>query len=756
MGVAGTAVGTMALGKPLMNAIAEENNKTTAEPKEWMSSTCHMCPAQCGVSVRVLDGKVIKLDPNSASPAGFSNNAVDFVANHKLEGAVLCPKGNAAIAALYEPDRIKKPMKRTNPEKGIGVDPKWQEISWDEAYTTMTDKLGQLKTKNEAHKLLWFCDESMMADLQQDFCTLYGTPNFSTSSNIKNAGKKAVYKMMSGTASIHQDFLNSKYILLFGWNPFGSLNNGYLPRVITRAQENGAKLVVVDPYLTATVANSQQWLPIKPGTDGVLALALGHVIIEKGLQDNDFIAKHAIGFDRYKAYVKDKTPDWAEKLTGIPAKKIEALAIELATAKPVIVDFGSGVTQNTNGFYGAWAVSLLPALMGQVNKPGTVNFSTVVQASVPVSVVADSQAVESLKQPRFDGGNAKYPFMDKGSYVEIMNMLLDDKAVYKPKVAVVVGQNLLMDLPAPKNTAKALKTLEFLVVVDTMESETAQLADLLLPGSTFLEKYALTNHNVPWPSVALTQPVVEPFYEQPAEYEIIANLGDRLKLKDAKGSDFFSVGVTSKQPLKNKTKWYLEYLSVQLQNGAAKISLDELKNTHDGVWMNTSATPVNTLNKIAFTSQANAALKDSKGKLLKELPVYFARHEQPEASYPFCLVNWNEASHQGSATQNNIYLLNLKGDNPLQVNTKTAEKLGLKNHDVVRLTSEYGAVRAQVYVTEGIHPDVVGLQKGFGHWALGNLAKKKGTQDAFLRPALACHVSGQAINKECCVNITKV
>src|SRR3989338_182141 len=126
---------------------------------QWIASCCNMCGGQTGIMCQVLDGRVVRIKPNDHNPNGFSNISDDFFANAATEGAVMCPKGNAGIMALYDPDRLKQPLRRTNPSKGIGVDPQWKAISWDEAYDEIVSKLKSLRDAGEAHKLLWFSED---------------------------------------------------------------------------------------------------------------------------------------------------------------------------------------------------------------------------------------------------------------------------------------------------------------------------------------------------------------------------------------------------------------------------------------------------------------------------------------------------------------------------------------------------------------------------------------------------------------------
>ena len=290
------------------------------EAGEWIPSCCNMCGGQSGILCHVVNGVLEKIEPNHWNPNNYSNISSDFFAGYTeeygcAEGGVICPKGNAGIMQLYDPDRVKKPLKRTNPKKGRQEDPRWQEISWEQAIDEIAGKLKVLRDSGEAQKLLWWSEDHSFTHIQADFNTLFGSPNYSMHSNLCDVARKASFKMAMGDDRPLADFLQAKYILLFGWNPTSAIKWVYLPRIITRGIERGARMVVVDPYLSDTAAKAQEWVKIRPGTDGAMALAMAHVIIRDGLYDEAFIKDWTVGFEQFAEYVKDKTPAWQEKIT---------------------------------------------------------------------------------------------------------------------------------------------------------------------------------------------------------------------------------------------------------------------------------------------------------------------------------------------------------------------------------------------------------------------------------------------------------
>lgn len=772
---------------------------------ETIYSCCSMCGGQSGIECRVVNGRLVKINPNPYNPNNFSNISTDFFANVEKEGTCICPKGNAGIATLYDKDRLQKPLRRTNPNKGIGVDPGFEEISWEEAYTEITKRLKQLRDNGEAHKLLWFSEDHSFTHIQDDFCQLFGTPNYSVHSNLCDTARKASFKMAMGDERPLMDAVQSKYILLFGWNPLSATKWSHLPRIITRGIENGAKMVVVDPYLSYTANKAQEWIPIRPSTDGAMALAMAHVIITNNLYDKAFVDEWTVGFEQFAEYVADKGPTWAEEITSVPAKTIERIAIEFAMTKPAVVDVWSGPGQHSNGVQGGRAIALLAALVGGYDRPGTL-VQPEKKGNKHIHVHPDETAKKGLKEKRFDQVKELYPFgHGSGVYCQSFSNLAEGKGPYKPKMAMIVFQNPMMAVPGTEKIAQGLSNLEFVMVNDIFLSETALMADIVIPGTLYLERYDLNTHWVTWPVLGLRQPVVKPLFGQPTEYEFVTELGRRLELKDEHGEDVFWAGRISGGRIEDKTKWYEEFLSKELKEGEPKITLEELKALPGAVWVSKKGTRyekykdlisaekvadsiveenivyskkadgskdqaigflkadgtalkgfATSSRKIEFYNAKLAKKNDATGKPVNALPVYEPRDWQPDANYPFYAINWKESTHTHTRTQNNSYLMELKPENPLMINASIAETNGFNDGDPVWVESIYGKVKAKVKLTNGIHPEVVGLQHGFGHWALGAIAKGAGTSDAALRPCKADPLSGQAIHKQCCVKIYKV
>ncbi|WP_041965251.1 molybdopterin-containing oxidoreductase family protein [Mesobacillus selenatarsenatis] len=730
-------VGTAALGTSLLlgDSLKPKADSLRVGEEVTIPTCCHMCGGGTGVIATVRDGVVSKLEPNVDNPIGVCNTSTGYYENSKY-GAAMCPRGLSAIMSLYDPDRIKKPMLRTNPKKGISIDPEWQEISWEEALEIIQDKLKKLLDENRPEALITFSENSLFTDVQRDFCHLFGTPNVSFHTNICSVTRKSAAKSVLGVEEPLGDYQHCKFMLLFGWNPLSAVKWAHLPQIILNGKQNGSKLVVIDPRFSETAAKADKWLPILPGTDGALALALAHVIVKENLHNERFINDWTEGFKEYKEFLTDKTPEWAEKICGIPSDEIQILAREFASNQPAIADVWVGPGQQSNGFNASRAIFLLNVLVGNVDQPGGMMLTE--EFKLGNSPIQTSQS----KTKRFDGLE-NFPFGHRsGVYVEAIRHLYHQSGPYPLEVAFFTMSNPVLSLPNSNIVVDALKKLNFIVVIDNYISETALLADLVLPGTIYMERSGLVTRGTNWKYVALRQPVVEPLFGQLPEVDIFIELANRLELKDIQGKVAF------------KDISYEDYMDYRLQKSDAGITLAELKSFSGAVWRSNEETQFEKYklrnNKFHFSiSTLDLGNVD-------KFPVFRQRKWMPDSNYPFYLISWKHISHTHSRTQNNPYLSELKNQNFLYINPETAKSLSFNDGDRIRVNSPYGRVTATLRITPGIHPKVLGTEWGFGHKGFGKYAKDKGFSVNHLNGLLSDEITGQALHKEICVNIEKL
>ncbi len=836
--VSGAAVASSLLPGGLLKQVFD-TEQAKAAGGTWTYTACNMCGGQSGIKVNVEGGTVKKIEPSGFNPAGVTNICTDNANDpsdflHTDWGGCMCPKGNAGVKSLYDPDRLMTPMKRraTSP-RGAGAI--WDPISWDDALNEVKSRLEKIASATGgytgAHQVLWFGEDHSFTHPQKDFCKMYGTPNYMNHSNLCDTGRKRIFSVPMGDERPIPDYAHAKYALVFGWNFLAATKWSHLPRIARQFFDNGGRMVLVDPVFSNTAAaarrNGGEWVPIKPGTDGALALAMAYVIINESRYDAAFVGSNVIGFSEYSDYVNGlgsdstaKTPAWAEAKTGIPAADIERLAREVSDPgnHPAIIDCWSGPGQHTNAVQGGRAISALMALTGQIGGAGNMVFAHK-KGNKHRTIV---KSLSSLSRPRVDGkgypvSQNGYPLAHgSGIYVRARDVMYDSDlsaAAYwakypylgaseaeadenRPKAAVFVFQNWVMSVPNTQKNIDALNKLDFIVTIDTHLSETAQMSDIILPGSNYLERYDFTGNWVTFYSTSLRQPVVNSWIGNPYGYEAgtIMELGRRMGLSGDPGStppgDFnmtYEQYLGQELLLQSTIKASL-YPSGDPSNLAdCDAALNAMKALPGAVWPSAAELQANVatwgtqygnisklkrksdsrqiivLNSYSGTDDGSGNADEIIGYHSLEtagydaLPVYADPVDTPANTpgYPLHLVNWKQSEHTHSRTHNNIWLMEMKGTNPVYINTATASGLGIVDGDAITVESPYATVNGTAFVTEGIQPDTVGMLHGFGHTALGTIAQGKGTSDGALPPGKAEAISGQACHKEVAVKVYK-
>ena len=767
--IAGTAAATAAfagipiVGQKLKTITAAQAEELASGAPKWIYTCCNGCGGQTGIRVLVENGIVKKIEPNEFNPIGVANISTDY-AREKARGGRMCPKGNSAVKSLYDPDRLKTPVRRVG-ARGEG---KWEPITWDEAIAEVAKRLGEIKQKYGAQALVWFSEDHSFTHIQSDFCTAYGTPNYLNHSNLCDVARKLGYKLVMGDDRPLADFQNSKYTLLFGWNPLGATKWSHLPAIVNRGRQNGMKLVVVDPVFSATAAKANEWIPIRPGTDGAMALAMGNVIVNEKLYDEAFVKEWVVGFDEYSSFVKDKTPEWAEKITSVPADTIRRIARELAATKPSVIDAWSGPGHHSNGTQGTRAVATLSALLGQYDKPGTMIIPS--RKGEKARGPVDGWDTTNAKGARIDGKGTKYPFgHGSGIYVEAREAMITGQP-YQPKAAVFVFQNWVMSVPNRAKNLEAVKNMEFVLSVDTHLSETAEMADIVVPGTHPLERYDLTSNWITFPALSLRQPAVKSWVNGMSEVDFVMAVARKMGFPgfdmtyedylDAELKGGLKIGLADLKALPGavliggETKYEKYAAEITVPDGATTTDMGIIKDASGKqIGMKKGDKSVRGF----FTPSGKTELysKQFKDKGFDPNPAYTDPETKPGGDYNLYLVAWKQSEHTHTRTFNNAWLMEMKSDNPLLMNTATAKKLDLKDGDEVWIESPAAKAKSTVQLTEGIHPEVVGLQHGFGHWAFGKIAKGKGTDDGQFCAGKAELASGQAVTKEIAVKVYK-
>ncbi len=475
------------------------------EKAKEVYTDCTLCYHSCGTVVTVEEGRAVK---------------VEGLKSHPLNKGELCPKGEAALSHIYSPERLKHPLKRVNG--------RFEQISWNQALDEIADKLSQLKAAYGPQVLGVFSgsigvENLEMAGLTQRFKAAFGSPNFFSVESV-------CYRMRIRTRQITfgkypTEELDSKLYILWGHNPDAS--DFPLKLAMERNLAQGSKLVVVDPRRIPLADKAEMYLRIRPGTDGAMALAMIHVIINENLYDKAFVEAYTLGFDKLVDHIQKYTPEWAEKITWVTAEQIRGLARLFANTK------GAGIYQGTctqdqtaNGTQSSRAFSVLQTITGNINVPGGWVISPRL-AFGNVGLKVEGEPLGADQFPLFfEVWGRKSPY----GVVTVVPESIPDKL----KAFYVVGGNPLMSMPDSNAFTEAFKKLELLVVHDMVMTETAQIAHYVLPACSHLEKWGVAyTYNVCHclPYLMLRKKCIEPLHESRSEWWVYTELAKRLGLE---------------------------------------------------------------------------------------------------------------------------------------------------------------------------------------------------------------------------------
>ena len=548
-------VGGLHAAKPKTSAIViRDGEPATPSKGDWVASCCQGCTQWCAVDIFVQDGRAVKVRGNQLS---------------KANSGYCCPRGHLIPQLAYDPDRIKVPMKRTNPMKGRGIDPKFVPISWDEALDMVADKMIELRKNNEPHKLTYIrgrYSSTATEILYGALPAVFGTPNFFTHSSICAEAEKMGPGLTQGFFGYRDyDLARTKCLVVWGCDPVSS--NRMVPATIKNLGEliDRGTLITVDPRLSTSASKSHEWLPVKVGTDGALAGAIAHVLLVEGLWNKAFVGDFKDGKNLFVAgmpvdeaafvetetsglvkwwnlELKDKTPAWAEKETLIPAAQTLRVARAMGKAAPqVAVWMGPGVGMNPRGTYASMAVHALNGLLGSIDVEGGVlqTTSPPLGAYPKYDAYLDDVTKKYGKGKKIDGrGEKDMPAMmnaKPGSGVVANNiantMLKDPDAV---KVLLSSWSNFNFSCTDPARWDKALSKVPFFVHMVTNASEMTQFADVVLP-STFNTTEGLSvisNNGATYGFATIQQPAGKRLWDvKQEETEVCWLLAAKLKAR---------------------------------------------------------------------------------------------------------------------------------------------------------------------------------------------------------------------------------
>ncbi|MCL2790388.1 MAG: molybdopterin-dependent oxidoreductase [Desulfobulbus sp.] len=641
-----------------------------------VGGVCEMCFWRCQLVGKIRDGRLLKLEGN---PKSIDN------------GVSICARGNAGVKLLYDPDRLKYPLKNVG-KRGA---PKWQRISWEEALDTCASKLKAVIDQYGIKGISMFPHGSTSTYPMDFFEKTVGTPNISEASFAQCRGARDTGYLATidyPPSEEYADMPNSKVILLIG-SHFGENIHVSHTKQYLKGLENGAKLIVVDPRYSASAAKSHIWVQIRPGTDTAWLLAIMNYLIQNKKYNIEFVKEHGEGLGKMAEGIKQWTLEKAAQECDVPAAQIKEVADLLAANMPhVAIHTGRHSSWYGNDFQRARSMACLTGLLGAFGVKGgfvpPANPGGLGDYSWPKSGHHDKTLQELA---------GLYHFAPPGTPPDLLRETAITGKPYPIKGCIIWGQNPIQTIPNQEKTIKTLEQMDFVMCVDVMPTDITMFADILLPDCSYLERYDLIRTGTQWnlaeehrQFIAPRMPLVAPGFERKDSVYITNELAKRM-------------GYGDKIPIQTQEEGINKMLA------GVQLSIEKIK-AEDGIHIQPGKDPYGDMElTIEFY---NEELEEHG---YPGIPTYIPVEHPPEGYYR--LLYGRSSVHTFNRTQNNAWLMAENNINPVWLNDKQAAKLGLKEGDTVALINQDNVksrTTTTVKVTPGIRQDCVYIYHGFG------------------------------------------
>jgi len=675
------------------------------------TACCHDCGGRCPYIVHVEEGKARKVEP-------YPDPALRP-----------CVKVYAFPQKVHAEDRLLFPLKRT----GARGDGKFNRISWEEALREVATQLKRVRDTYGASSILGLTANGAVGYLHSPLVlwrllNMVGgfTNRWGSASNQAAHWASLVNYGTVGTGNSHDDLVNSRLIILWGWNALETMYGTGTPYYLVKAKEAGAKIIYVDVRFTNTAAVlANQWIPIRPGTDTAMLLSMAYVMIREKLLDEDFLKTYTVGFEYFSNYVLGKedgitkTPLWAEGITGVKADTIEALAREYSTTKPAALMPAYSIGRTSFGAQPFRAAMTLAAMTGSIgisggnaagvgSRPGT-SGTLGGPGSFPVG--------ESPSEPVLPGG-IKPLVVDHSLHKQyrihtamVWDAMLTGKAGGYPadiKMVYIACTDCLNQWSNTNKAAEAIKKPEFVVIHEQFMTPTARFADVILPVNSHWERNDCFRG---LDYTAYGNKIIEPLGETKSDFEICCELAEKLGIEGY--SD------------KSEDEWIRNVVPEPRDRAGNILSYDEFQK--QGI----AFTPIREQPIIAFKEQITdlKPFPTPSGKIeiyseqlvrmgnpdLPPIPKYIPTWENIDdplaQKYPFQLVTFHPPRRVHSVFYN-IPAINKLEPSVVWINSRDASMKNIRNGDKVKVFNDRGATVLMATVTERIIPGVVAIAEG--------------------------------------------
>jgi len=663
-------------------------------------SVCTMCAAGCGLTVRVMEGdaEVVRHGKLGLIKMGLAKK-LEGNPDHPVNRGKLCARGQAGLQVTYHPDRVRTPLRRAGP-RGSG---KFEEIGWDEAIQSLISQLVALRASNQAASLAFLTRplRGLRAELIGRFLEALGAPPaviFETFDEtvLRHANVLSFGRPQPPTF----DLAHANYLVSFGADFLGTWNSPVAQSIGYGEMRQGrpgtrGRFVQVEPRLSQTGANADEWIPIRPGTDGLLALGIAHLLLRSGskqvsVSGGEPAQKLIAGWSEG---LPDYTPENVEKRTGVPAKTVTRIANEFSQSGPAAAVIGGAPLAHTNGLFNALAVNALNSLVdahGGADSPEILSFA-------PRSPFAPT--------------SASTPGAEKSagcSQVAALTAQIRTEQPRPVKALLLYEANPVFAMPPGFGVREALERIPFIASFGSFIDETSALADLILPDHSPLESWldAVPESGSKAAVMSLAPPALRPLHDTRAMPDVLLEVAHRLggQLSDALPWGSFEEVLRS--------------AFAQLTD-AAHADDSWKKALQQGGWWSTDfnqsiPTPVGG----SPSAPLGPAEPEFDGNET-ELPFHFL----PYASQAFFD---GSAAHLPWLQELPDVLSTAMWGVWVEINPQTAARLSIQQGDLVEVASQHGKLRAPALLYPAIAPDVLAMPVGQGHQHFTRYASGRG------------------------------
>ncbi len=715
--VTGTSATLASCGNPehqLIRFIPEEDHVPGVA--EWKPSVCPLCRAGCGLLVRIIEGdaEVIRQGQTGLIKMGLAKKLEGNPA-HPINQGKVCVRGQAALQLTYHPDRIAQPLKRVG-DRGTG---QFKEITWDDALAELVGQLDGLVLSNSQRSLAFLRRPAggLRDELVSRFVQRFGAPPPLSFELFDDEVLRQANLISFGQRQLPTfDLAHARYVIALGADFLGTWNSPVAQSAAYGEMRQGrpglrAKFVQVEPRMSQTGANADEWVPVRPGTEGVLALGLAHVILEGKLRPADAAGRAGAIIDGWSTGLSDFIPAEVERRTGVAAARVERLARELIEWRPAVAIIGGAPLAHTNGLFSALAVNALNALLGSVGAAGGMSFMPQFNVARDGSTTR-KDAGPTLRQLAADIlGGEKSP---------LQVLLVDDV-------------NPVFATPPSWRIKEALLKVPFIASFGSFIDETSVLADLILPDHSFLESWIdrRPESGAALAVASVAAPAMRPLHQTRATPDVLLEVSRRLA-----------------RPLSPAFTWQtFEEMLMEATGALPARSGDDTWSTaqqQGGWWGATDA---------ASGEAARAARggsRDAGGGVRADRH----RYSDPEfdgdaAEYPLHFLPYPSQAFLDGSLAHLPWLQELpdvistaRWSSWVEINPQAAMRMGIVDGDIVEVRSKSGTLRAPALMSPGIAPDVIAMPVGQGHETFTRYASGRGQNPIKLLGSLTEPVTG--------------